>query len=42
MFESVSTDLKHICSSGNEPVIYDTLASDRQLGPYARTQPTGW
>ena len=42
MFESVSADLQHICSSGTEPGIYVTLPSDPQLGPYARTQPTGW
>ena len=41
-FESVSTDLQHICCSRTEPSIYVTLASDPQLGTYARTQPTGW
>ena len=41
MFESVSTDLQHICSSGTEPGIYVTLASDPQLGPFC-SFPTNW
>ena len=34
---------KHICNCVAEPTgIYVTLASEKQICPYARTQLTGW